>query len=792
MRPLAWFAGGFGAACLLACYGLGGLWSAAAAALLGVLGLAAWLRARPRGGESPDVTLLPRVRRVRFEAGRRLTALCLGGVLAIGWFWGYSALFCTPAQELAGTEQTISGTVTSYPNATSIGGYAVTVRLDGGLRAPDVLLYGSSHWGDLSPGDRVRCTARLKPSDRLHGDETSYYTAKGVFLLGYCNDPPEVERARSVPVRYWPALCARTLRDGIYTAFDERTAPLAAAVTLGDKTGLDEQFYSALNRSGVMHAAVVSGMHISFLVSVLLILCRGSRRAALCTLPLLLFYALMAGGTPSALRAVIMQAALLAGPVLGRENDPPSSLGLALLILLIQNPFAAASVSLQLSFGAVVGILLVSGRLHRGLLRPVKAALRGRNGAAWKLVWQVCRFVAASLSASLGAMLLTVPLIALYFGHINILSPLTNILVLWAVTILMVAALVLGTMAIVLPRLAGVLGLPFDLLGHYVRAVVTAIGAWPLATLSVTFIRFRIWLAAVYLYLPAFVFSKRRWRQAGIALLCAALLLGGAVVFNDGDSRRADLTVTALDVGQGASTLFVSGGCAALVDCGGNGADLAGDTAADHLAAMGRHRLDLLVLTHLDDDHCNGVAQLFYRLDVAQVAVPDVETHGEKLAWLAELAREEGAELILVTEQQTIPLGEAQFTLYPPLGRGTSNEEGLFALCSAGDFDILMTGDADSFVERMLVKYYPLPDIEVLMAGHHGAKGSTCQELLDALRPELAVISAGENSYGHPPKETLERLELAGAQIYRTDESGAVTITLSRGRVAVQEMRKTR
>ena len=100
----------------------------------------------------------------------------------------------------------------------------------------------------------------------------------------------------------------------------------------------------------------------------------------------------------------------------------------------------------------------------------------------------------------------------------------------------------------------------------------------------------------------------------------------------------------------------------------------------------------------------------------------------------------------------------------------------MFALCTNGDFDALITGDADAFVEKMLVKYYDVPDLELLVAGHHGSSGSTSEELLDALRPELVLISCGYNSYGHPAPETLERLARREVLTYRTDTMGTVSI----------------
>ena len=787
VRKLAWFSCGFALACLLSCYGAGGPLPALLCLAATALALLLWRASRPRPGEHPDLSLLPKGRRRQFALSRRALAACLGGALAFGWFSAYSALFYAPATDLAGTEGVISGTVTSYPEATSIGGWSLTMTLEGGLRAPDVLVYADESWGDLKPGDQLTAQARLEGSQLMYGEQTTYYTAKGVFLIAYCNDPPlELRPAQAVPFQYWPALCARYLKQGIAAAFDPVAAPLAAAVTIGDQDGLDEALSSALNRSGILHAVVVSGMHISFLVGVLLFLCRGQRQMVLALVPLLFFFAFMSGAAPSSMRAVVMQAVLLAAPVLRREGDMPTSLGLALLLLLLQNTFAAASISLQLSFGSVAGIVLAASPLNDVLLRPFRARLRGREALPARLGWQLCRWVSANISVSLAAMLFTTPLLALYFQQIPLIAPLTNILTLWAVTVLTIAGLFLGVLGIFLPALAAIPGAVFGLLAHYIRWIVLRLGIWPLACLDASQSLFPLWLAAAYLHLPAIVLGRRKLLRLGAAVLSLALLLAAAIGLNAWRVQRADLTVTALDVGQGASTLFLSGGQSALVDCGGSGSDNPGDVAADRLAALGRTDLDLLVLTHLDDDHFNGVAQLFQRLDIEEVILPRTDTHPEQLARLQALAEAEGAALTFVEEEVlTCKLGQATLTLFPPMGQGTSNEEGLFVLCSAGDFDALVTGDADAFVERMLVKYQPIPDLELLLVGHHGSAGSTDAWFLDRTRPELAVISVGHNSYGHPAPDTLERLEQAGAQVWRTDQDGPVTVTVQDGQVSV-------
>ena len=237
------------------------------------------------------------------------------------------------------------------------------------------------------------------------------------------------------------------------------------------------------------------------------------------------------------------------------------------------------------------------------------------------------------------------------------------------------------------------------------------------------------------------------------------------------------MTAAVLDVGQGQSVLIRLGDHYTLVDCGGDGPNDPGDTAADCLQGLGRDRLDLLVLTHFHDDHANGVPELLERLSVSAIALPDVEEDSPLRREILTLAEEKGIPLWWVRRDTTVELEKGQLTLYPPLGAGEANELGLSVLAGAGGLDLLVTGDMSGDVEGMLVEHAGLRDVELLVAGHHGSASSTSQALLNALQPETAILSVGrDNAYGHPAPETLERLERAGAEIYRTDRDGTVTV----------------
>ena len=237
----------------------------------------------------------------------------------------------------------------------------------------------------------------------------------------------------------------------------------------------------------------------------------------------------------------------------------------------------------------------------------------------------------------------------------------------------------------------------------------------------------------------------------------------------------------AVDVGQGASAILASQGAAALVDCGsGENFISAGDEAGDTLNTYGYFHLDYLILTHYHDDHANGVPTLLARVPVDTILVPepqaaDAAVHGE----LAALAERYGCTLSYVTADAALPLGGAEMRVFAPVGEGGGNEEGLSILCTAGEFDLLITGDMNRRNEAVLAQTKGLPEIEVLLAGHHGSRDASSTQLLRAVVPEVGIISVGaDNSYGHPADDALRRLTGIGADIYRTDLQGSISILL--------------
>lgn len=537
-----------------------------------------------------------------------------------------------------------------------------------------------------------------------------------------------------------------------------------------------EENAAVMTQAGVAHLFAVSGLHCAFLVSLLGLLLPVRRRAlgAGLSMAVLLFYMVMVGLTPSVVRACIMQIFLLAAPLLRRESDGLTSLSAALLVILLANPFAAAGVSLQLSFAATLGLVCFSQRLsgffkglYRGKKRPVRA---------------VVSFVAANLSASLAAMVFTIPLTACYFNTFSLIAPLSNLLILPAAGWSFMLAFVATLAGFLWLPAARVLGWGVWALVRYVLWMASALTRLPGHALYFSNRYLKYWLVYAYALFTACAITGERRRKYAVAAALAAMTLLLTVGLNVRLSRCGEMNAMAVNVGQGQCTLLYAGDQAVVVDCGSSNSYVdAGSRAADQLESMGIHRLRAVAVTHYHADHTNGLYQLLARLEVQTLYLPDIEDEYGVRERLLRLAEKNGIEVVYVRRTVECPLGGAVLSLYPPVGEGDLNEQGLTALCSAGDFDVLITGDMAGSTERKLVGQYDLPDIEVLMVGHHGSRYSSSQELLQAVRPETAIISVGDNSYGHPTQEAMDRLSQAGAEIYRTDRQGNILVTVHGG-----------
>ena len=704
---------------------------------------------------------------------RRVLLVLLPLMVSLLYFSAYRALVRQPVQALCGGEHDFSAAVCDWPEATERGA-KVTIRLHGLLGAKAVY-YGDDDLLSLRPGDALSGTAWWNDVAAIGDGDLRQFSSRGVYALLYDRDTLTVQPAPDMPLGYAPQYAAKALRDKLAQLWDDPSVLgfLTAELT-GDKSLLPESDYVAMQETGLAHIFAVSGLHCAFLVTLLSLLIPPTHRRTLCAVAsaVLVFYMLLTGLSPSVARACVMQLFLLSAPLFRRGSDPLTSLAAALTVILLVNPYAVGSVSLQLSFAATLGMVLLSGRLYKSFT----GWYRGRNRA----VRAALSFPAANLAATLGALVFTAPLTAYYFNILSLVAPLAGLLAVPAAGYAFMSAFVSALLGLVWTPLGHLAGYVPLLLVKYILWVAHLLLAVPYHAVYFTNVYLRVWLLYVYAAFLGCAVTPDGKRKYALASALTVLTLAACLWLNSRWQQYGAFRAAVLDVGQGESVALCSGSEAALVDCGSSNSYVdAGSVAADALQSAGIRRLSAVIVTHYHADHTNGLTEVLTRLPVDTLYLPDIEDEYGVRDRLVSLAAHQGADVVFVTEPARIALGEAVLTVYPPLlTTGDLNEQGLTALATAGDFDLLITGDMAGQTEQLLAQTYPLPNVEVLVVSHHGSRYSSDESFLRAITPDNAVISVGDNRYGHPAEETLRRLQAVGATVWRTDQQGSIRIII--------------
>ena len=681
----------------------------------------------------------------------------------------YSGLTVERAAGFAGETREVSGVLLDYPDV-----YDSYCRLRIRVDSSDLPHFKAIVYDNdksltaVEPGQKLRFTAKFSTADTVYGQPYDNYHVDGFYWkLSIKSETITEDRGfelQSIPVRLRHALCRR-----VDSVFPQDVSPFLKALMLGDKQDFyqDDALYVSMSRAGLMHVAAVSGLHIAFLVSLLVFLLGRGRKSALVCIALVWGFVLITGSSPSAVRAAFMQTLLLLAPVLRRENDPVTSLSAALAMILAACPWAAKSVSLQMSFSSMAGIIFFFEPIYRALTRRLP------KGRAKKPLSDLCAVLASSVSV----MVFSFPLTALHFSYVPLLSVLSNIACIWAVSLCFCGAWIACALAGI-PLLGVLSAWLCTAMARYILAVARMVAAFPYSVLYMKTGGAFAWMLFCYAMLALWALLKRKKRV--FRLLPAALaLLALVLIFWRADSyyRRND-TFSVLDVGQGQCVTAFAGDATLVIDCGNiSSIENAGAVAGEYLRSCGRNSIEILMLTHLHEDHADGVTMLMEMLPVDTLILPaDADRSAALYNEIIQCAQIHGTSIVELDGPAQFQCGRILLDVFKHSDRGDENERCLMARVSVGETDMLVTGDVSKKLERRLTELADLSGTEILVVGHHGSRYACSEELLAELGGGLAVVSSGYNNYGHPAEETLERLREYGYNVLRTDESGTIEI----------------
>lgn len=693
----------------------------------------------------------------------------------LGIFALNAAVKSAPASRLDGQTVEIECRLLDYPKV-----YDDYARLDVVLVGEELpklkaILYDNYlELTDCSPGDRIKLLAKLKSADTRYGKDYDYYNSKEIFLIASSKSSPVVVDD-SFHISALPALLRYEIGNTIDRVFPADTAGFIRSLLLGDKSGLydDVALYTDLSRAGFMHIAAVSGMHVAFLVGLLQLFLGCSAGSSCLCIILVWAFAIFTGSSPSAIRAAFMQSVLLLAPVVRRENDAPTSLSTVLALVLAVNPYAASSVGLQLSFGAMAGILCFNEPISELLLSLVHDE-RARK---------ILHYPMGVLSVSLSVMPFTVFLTAIHFGEFSILSPIANMAALWAVSVCFCGAVICCILALIFTPLAVAAAGIVSFFARYIFFVADAVSSISFAVAYINNTALVVWLVLSYAVFAIVGLGKNKAAVKlflPMALSAAALIAVQGIIFYS--YSRSEGCISVIDVGQGQSITAISGENCVVVDCGGGGKiENAGETMGAYLLSRGIDEVDCLMLTHLHSDHANGALYLLEYVDVREIILPeDPKDDDGLLVDLLESAARHGTSVSYIDSDSTEHYGKITLEMFKPNDSVDANEECLMCRLYVNDFDLLITADGSTAAENELLRNHELNGVDVLVAGHHGSRYSCGAKLLERLSASTAVISSGYNNYGHPTHETLERLDAYGYNIYRTDLNGNVEFRIGK------------
>ncbi len=693
------------------------------------------------------------------------TAALLFFGLGAGLFWcgQYHDIYLSSLEPMDGVTVPLSVTATDYSQKTKYGCSVEAVAfLDG---KPYFLTVYPKETAPIVPGTVLEGEFRLRLTTPAGRKDSAYYRGNGQFLVATQKTAELSHKSDWNNLLFFPARAKQTAVDHITAAFPDDTAPFAKALLLGDTSDFSYRVDTAFKVSGIRHVVAVSGLHVSALFSVIYFFFRRRRILTfLIAVPVLTFFAAVTGFSPSVTRATLMALLMALGAVINEEYDGLTGLSFAALIMMFLNPFVIASVSFQLSVSSVAGILLLAPPIFSGIQRRFsKTKPKGRK--ARFIYW-----FAGAVSVSASALLASAPLSAYYFGSVSLIGILSNLLLLWMIPFLFTGIAMVGLLGGVIPGACGMLA---RLLSYPIRLLLWAAEVLcriPFAAVYTQSKFIIIWLGCVYLLVAAYLLYRKHFSMFALA---GTIMLAAAIAASVLVPRLDTLRLEVLNVGEGQAILLQNRGENYLIDCGGDDDGKAADEVAQTLLSQGIFRLDGVILTHYDRDHCGALQNLLTRVDVTHFYLPELGK-GKMSRSLANQCADRTS-WIQAETQYVLPTGK--LTLLPAKEEKSNNENSMGVLFESEECVILITGDRNRAGEKDLIRDYALPDVDVLIAGHHGSKKATSRELLQAVRPEIVIISVGaNNSYGHPASEVLERLSEFGCTVYRTDKRGSVLL----------------
>ena len=634
---------------------------------------------------------------------------------------------------------------------------------EGKIENKKFLIYISKAENTFSYGDKIKVTATFNKPNKARNsggfDYSVYLKSKKIYGSFKVEKILEVEKAKRVPL-------INKIQEHIKETFNKnlKNSPLAIGLLLGIRDNISEDVQDDFRNANLTHMLAISGAHFSYVILIVSFICKklkNKRLQQFILIGAIIFFMNLTGNTPSVVRAGIMSILLILSSILKRQNDIYTNISTSLLIQIINNPYVIFDVGLILSYSGVIGIVTFNKFFSKIIKNKI-----------------IC--------VTLSANSLLIPIMIYKYNTISFTFVISNVLASGLLGVIIMLELI--ACIIKIKPIFVLLDISLSLL----QKIANFCSKIPFSNVYVTTKTVFLVLA---IYLIIFLVIKRKKKSIPIIILFIFVFTCFARIYNYNTLEKDILQIKFIDVGQGDCTLLINKGKTLMIDTGGSTSssyDVGENIVHKYLLYKGINKIDYLMLSHFDADHCQGAIFLLKNMKVKNLIISIQPENSEFYEEITNICIQKNTNIMYVKKGNKFKIANLDIEILHPnnnfIAENTLNNNALVCKINYYNFKMLFTGDIEKIAENQLLDEELSADL--LKVGHHGSKTSTTQEFLNKVNPQIALIGVGENNkFGHPNDGVIKRLQDKGIKIFRTDLNGEINININKnGKVNTKTM----
>ena len=609
------------------------------------------------------------------------------------------------------------------------------------------------------------------------------------------------------------------IKENMSNILDEEQGALCIGILIGDRENISDITEDNFKKSNLTHMLAVSGSHITYIIVALTTLLSKTNRkfSLIITIIFLLFFTVLTGFTASVLRASIMGILTLLASILHRKSDTINNLGISSIIILLYNPYLLVDAGFLLSYAGTIGIIFFSKKISNGIsiivnkINPNLLNIEQNNNSkilfVKSIIEKIILYVISSLSVTISANIVIIPIMAYMFSTISFTFWISNILAGPIMEVVTIFGFITYLISIVFPMLAEFLAIALNLFLTILLKIAEISSIIPGASI---YIKTPSLIMCVMYYLVIFILfnlkpirqfirkkaifrfliikAKKHKLKILVTIITVIILLNSIIYVTD-----KNLKIYFVDVGQGDCTLIQTHEKKNILIDGGGGEfgsfDVGESILLPYLLNRGINKIDYMMISHFDSDHIGGLFYIMENLKVDNIIISRQGKNSENFKKFIQIMSEKQINLIIVKRGDYVKIdGTSYFEILFPEEKQISdnvlNNNSIVAKFVSSNVTMLFTGDIEEIAEKRLCELYRNTNklqADIIKVAHHGSKTSSTLSFLKLVNPQIALIGVGaDNNFGHPNEGVLERIKKLGTQIYRTDQTGEVSIVIDK------------